>query len=159
METGTIQVYYGEGQGKTSAAIGHAIRRASEGQSIYIVQFMKCKMNTEYLKRCEPEIKLFRFERSEKAFGDLTEEEKANETVNIVNGLNFAKKALVTGECDLLILDEVLGLIDEGVIDETELLNVLSAKGLFTSIIITGRNITSGLIEKADSVLNVKPEK
>lgn len=159
MEKGTIQVYYGEGQGKTSAALGHCLRNASEGKKAYIIQFLKCKMNTEYLMKLEPEIKLFRFERTNEGFDELTEEQKQDQKLNIQNGLNFAKKVLSTGECDLLVLDEVLGLIDEGMATEQEIMDVISNKSYQTNIIMTGYKITEGIFEIADSVLNVKPEK
>ena len=159
MEKGTIQIYYGAGQGKTSAALGHALRKASEGKKAYIIQFLKCQMETDYLSKLEPEVKLFRFERTKEGFDDLTDEQKQEQKINIQNGLNYAKKVLSTGECDLLVLDEVLGLIDEGMVTEQEIIDVLSNKSVFTNIILTGYNITQGLFDLADSVLNVKPEK
>ena len=159
MEKGTIQIYYGAGQGKTSAALGHCLRKASEGKKAIIIQFLKCQMNTDYLQKLEPEVKLFRFERTKEGFDDLTEEQKQEQKINIQNGLNYAKKVLSTGECDLLVLDEVLGLIDEGMATEQEIMEVVKNKSLYTNIIMTGYNITPGLFEIADSVLNVKPEK
>ena len=102
MDKGIIQIYYGEGQGKTSAALGNAIRKASNGQSAYVVQFMKGQLDTEYLTRLEPEVKVFRFERCSEGFDALDEAEKQEQKQNIQNGLNFAKKALVTGQCDML---------------------------------------------------------
>ena len=57
---------------------------------------------------------MFRFEKSDSNFVELSNEQKADEIINIRNGLNFAKKVLCTGSCDLLILDEVLRLIDNG---------------------------------------------
>ena len=106
MDKGIIQIYYGEGQGKTSAALGNAIRKASNGQSAYVVQFMKGQLDTEYLTRLEPEVKVFRFERCSEGFDALDEAEKQEQKQNIQNGLNFAKKALVTGQCDMLVLDD-----------------------------------------------------
>ena len=58
----------------------------------------------------------------------LSEDKKQEEIVNIKNGLNFAKKVLTTGECDLLILDEVLGLIDNEIITVEDLKNLLEAR-------------------------------
>ena len=55
----------------------------------------------------EPEIKLFRFEKSDGNFVELPEEKKQEEIQNIRNGIGFAKKVLTTGECDLLILDDL----------------------------------------------------
>ena len=60
-----VQVYYGSGKGKTSAAVGQCIRAAGLGQSVIIIQFLKGKDAEEFsfLNRLEPDIKLFRFER------------------------------------------------------------------------------------------------
>ena len=112
MEKGIVQVYYGTGQGKSAAALGLAIRNASQGRTTTIIQFLKSETNTEYLSKLEPEIKLFRFERSKESFADLTEDQKHEEILNIQNGLNYAKKVLGTGESDLVILDEILGVVD-----------------------------------------------
>ena len=66
-------------------------------------------------------LKLFRFQKAEEAFEDLPDAEKAEEIKNLKNALNFARKVLVTEECDVLILDEVLGLVEAGVIEAEEL--------------------------------------
>lgn len=112
MDKRYIHIYCGNGGGKSSAAIGQGIKSACAGKTVFVVQFLKGKMESEldYLKRLEPEIKLFSFDKFEEQFSDLSEEEKQEETVHIRNGLNFAKKVLVTSECDMLILDEILGL-------------------------------------------------
>ena len=159
MDKGIIQIYYGEGQGKTSAALGNAIRKASNGQSAYVVQFMKGQLDTEYLTRLEPEVKVFRFERCSEGFDALDEAEKQEQKKNIQNGLNFAKKALVTGQCDMLVLDEVLGLVKEGMATEDQILEVLQAKSLYTDVILTGRDSLPRVFDMADNILNIVPEK
>lgn len=159
MDKGIIQIYYGEGQGKTSAALGNAIRKASNGQSAYVVQFMKVQLDTEYLTRLEPEVKVFRFERCSEGFDALDEAEKQEQKQNIQNGLNFAKKALVTGQCDMLVLDEVLGLVKEGMATEDQILEVLQAKSLYTDVILTGRDSLPRVFDMADNILNIVPEK
>ena len=159
MDKGIIQIYYGEGQGKTSAALGNAIRKASNGQSAYVVQFMKGQLDTEYLTRLEPEVKVFRFERCSEGFDALDEAEKQEQKQNIQNGLNFAKKALVTGQCDMLVLDEVLGLVKEGMATEDQILEVLQAKYLYTDVILTGRDSLPRVFDMADNILNIVPEK
>lgn len=159
MDKGIIQIYYGEGQGKISAALGNAIRKASNGQSAYVVQFMKGQLDTEYLTRLEPEVKVFRFERCSEGFDALDEAEKQEQKQNIQNGLNFAKKALVTGQCDMLVLDEVLGLVKEGMATEDQILEVLQAKSLYTDVILTGRDSLPRVFDMADNILNIVPEK
>ena len=75
------------------------------------------------------------------------------------NGLNFAKKVLVTGECNVLILDEVLGLIDAGVISSEELEAVLKAKMDETEIIMTGRVLEESIRSYADEIYKITAEK
>ncbi len=159
MEKGTIQVYYGNGQGKSAAALGNAINAAATGQSCIIIQFLKSEISSEYFEKLEPGIRLFRFERAKEGFDNLTEEQKQDEKMNILNGLNYAKKVLGTGECDLLVLDEILGVVDEGIISEDDLLEALEGRSINTSVIMTGQNMLPGLFEIADSVLNLQPEK
>ena len=161
MGKGSVQVYYGDGRGKTNAALGNALRAAGEKKTVVIVQFLKGKGDNckEFLQRLEPEIKIFRFEKSEGFYDELSEEAKNEEKVNMKNGLNFAKKVLVTGECNVLILDEVLGLIDNGVISSQELESVLQMKTEDTEIILTGRVLEESVRAYADEIYNIAPEK
>ena len=77
---------------------------------------------------------------------------KLEEAKNIKNGLNFAKKVLTTGECDLLILDEVLGLIDKGIISVEELTKVLEAKTDSVDVIMTGIQLKEEMKALADEI-------
>ena len=81
MDRGSVQIYFGSGRGKTTAAIGQAIKAASQGKSVFVIQFLKEKKEDEisFLARLEPEIKLFRFEKTEESFQNLTEDEQAEE--------------------------------------------------------------------------------
>ena len=161
MEEGKLQIYCGSGKGKTTAAIGLAIREASRGRSVFVVQFLKGKYPEEisFIQRLEPEIKMFRFQKREDSFEDLTPQEKEEEIPNLRNGLNFAKKVLATGECDVLILDEVLGLIDAGVISSEELEAVLKAKMDETEVIMTGRVLEESIRSYADEIYKITAEK
>lgn len=156
MEKGLIQVYSGEGHGKSAAALGRAIQMASMGKDVVIINFLKGNQSEEFLKRMEPEIKIFRFEKSEEEFAQLSDERKQEEIHNIKNGLNFAKKVLTTGECSLLILDEVLGLIDNGIITIEDLSHILEAKGEDVDIILTGIRLNDAVCQLADEVFKIE---
>ena len=161
MEKGSVQIYYGAGRGMTNAALGNALRAAGENKSVIIIQFLKGKTDDQiaYMKQLEPEIKEFRFEKSEENYDELPEERQAEEKLNMKNGLNFAKKVLVTGECNVLILDEVLGLIDAGVISSEELEAVLKAKMDETEVIMTGRVLEESIRSYADEIYKITAEK
>ena len=158
MEQGKIHIFTGDGRGKTPAALGCALQAACKGLDVVIIQFLKGKAleDSEFVRRLEPEIKLFRFEKSETDFNELSDEDKAEEVLNIRNGMNFARKVLSTGECDLLILDEVLGLIDNQIITEHELEDVLSLKQEHTTVILTGIAFNNDVCALADQVSKIE---
>ncbi len=161
MEQGLIQIFGGEGRGKTSAAVGQGLKAANMGRSVVIIQFLKGRTTGEFdiIKRLEPEIKLFSFEKSAVCFEDLSEEEKQEEAMNIRNGFNFAKKCLVTGECDLLILDEFLGLFDNDLLTIDDLKALLSAKPDNVGIIMTGIQISDEVCKCVDEVTKLETVK
>lgn len=158
MKQGLIHIYSGDGHGKSPAALGKAVMAAAAGERVVIIQFLKGRglQDTEFIRRLEPEIKIFRFEKSETDFVALSEDKKQEEIVNIKNGLNFAKKVLTTGECDLLILDEVLGLIDNGIITVEDLKTLLEARDGETDIIMTGISLNDDLCLVADEVSRIE---
>ncbi len=159
MDKGRVVAYCGDGIGKTSAALGNGIKAAGEGKQVYVIQFMKGQLSNDFLDKLEPEIKIFRFEQSVGSFDEMTALEKEEERKNYINALNFAKKALTTGECDILILDEVLGVIEERMASEEDVLEVIRSKSLFADIILTGRNITKEVKSVCDTVYIISKEK
>ncbi|MDY3920234.1 MAG: cob(I)yrinic acid a,c-diamide adenosyltransferase [Candidatus Limivivens sp.] len=161
MDKGSVQIYFGAGKGKTTAAIGQAIKAASQGKTVFVIQFLKEKKEDEisFLARLEPEIKLFRFEKSTESYGNLSEDEQAEEIKNLLNGLNFAKKVLVTEECDVLVLDEVLGLMDYGIVTAEDLRGLINASNEGTRLIFTGSSPGKEIWDLADEVIELVPRK
>lgn len=160
MAEGCIYIYTGDCRGKSPAAIGRAVQAAVEGKRVVIIQFLKGKGlgDSDFLRRMEPEIKLFRFEKSDGNFVELPEEKKQEEIQNIRNGIGFAKKVLTTGECDLLILDEVLGLVEKDIITEDDLKALLECRG-DTDVILTGITLNDEICVLADEVSKIETVK
>ena len=131
---------------------------AAQGKNVVIIQFLKEKglADSEFLHRLEPEIKVFRFEKSELNFFELPVEKQTEEVINMKNGINFAKKVLATGECDLLILDEVLGLVDNGIITADDLKTLLETRDDETDIIMTGISLNDEICMLADEVSRIE---
>ncbi len=161
MERGIVQVFYGNGKGKTSAAVGQCIRAASLGQSVIIIQFLKGNDAEEFnfLEKLEPDIKLFRFEKEKDSFRDLLASQQKEETQNILNGVNFAKKVIDTGECDVLVLDEILGLIDLNIISIEDIIRLIQTGDDYTRLVLTGQNLPEELIPYADVISKIELEK
>ena len=153
MKENLIQVICGPGKGKTASALGRGVTALLKGKTVIMVQFLKGSMETEgmeIVKRLEPEFKLFRFEKSPIFFDQLSEEEKDEARINIRNGLNFAKKVLVTGEGDILILDE-------GIISLEELKALIcQARQSEAELIMTGTVYPQELDEYADEITKVQ---
>ncbi len=157
MAQGFTRVYCGKGKGKTTAAVGLGISEAGKGNSVVIIQFLKNRNEEEieFLRRLEPEIKLFRFEKSSESFDSLSEEAKQEEVINIKNGLNFARKVLSTEGCNLLILDEVLGLVDQHIISAKELIDLIEVKDEDTALVLTGITMSPELSGYVDEIYNI----
>lgn len=155
-----VTVYCGDGKGKTTAALGYAMQSASQGRNVIIIHFLKGRKEEEieFFRRLEPEIKIFSFARSDKNFSELSEEQQKEEYMNIRNGFNFAKKVLVTGECNLLILDEFLGILDNQMISEADLNLLMDAKSEETQIMFTGRVLSGKLREYAGRIYEIHAE-
>ena len=128
---------------------------------MFVIHFLKGKMATEsaFMQRLEPEIKVFHFEKSEERYEKLSEQEKTEENRNIRNGVNFARKVLLNDECNLLVLDELLGVIDNGVVTKEDVQTLLGAKAEETQIIITGRTLPDYMRELADEIYQIQTEK
>ncbi len=150
-------MYCGSGYGRSAAAIGQGIRYACAGKTVFVVRFLKGKASIEldYLKKLEPEIKLFCFDKFDAPFSSLTPEEQEEEKLHIYNGLGYAKKVLQTGECDVLILDEVLDLIEMEIVQTEDVISLLEAVGEDKAAILTGTARCQQLWPYADRVTEV----
>ena len=143
MEKEITEVYCGNGRGKTTLAIGQALRASSQGKSVIIIQFLKGNERREldFLEELDQlDIKIFRFEKMESCYDQLNEEEQAEEERNILNGLNFARKVIATQECDFLV-DMVVGLLKQK--DES------------MHLILTGNRVDPGILDYVDSVTTI----
>lgn len=161
MSKGIMRVYYGEGHGKSTAAFGTAIREIAQGKTATMISFLRKKHEEreELYKRFEPELKFFRFEKSVECFDSLSDEEKEEEAMNLRNGFNYSKKVVSTGGCDLVVLDEVLDLVENGIISEDALLELISLIPEDMVVICTGKSLRDNIRDMADQVYQITLEK
>ena len=153
---GLIHSYCGDGKGKTTAALGLAVRCAGHGNHVLIVQFLKSRPTGE-LKSLAllPTIEVMRGKETKKFTFQMNDEEKAQ-----VKGENLSLFDKVKQKCrdehiDLLILDEVIGAINTGVFDKDILVDFLKGKPAVLEVVLTGRNPASELVELADYVSEI----
>ena len=157
MENGLIQVYYGNGKGKTTAAIGLGIRAIGSKYKVIMIQFLKNDETGEYrtLKELEPQFKVFHFEKKRGFTWQLTDEEKKELQSETQNALKFASKVMDTGECDILILDELLNSLQLGFVKESEVLELIENKPDEIELVLTGRTLPPSIAEKADYISHI----
>lgn len=158
MEKGIVEVYCGSGKGKTTLALGQSLKASVHGKSVIIIQFLKGneRQELDFLEDMENlDIKIFRFERSGRCYADLSDMEKEEQKINILNGMNFARKVITTQECDFLVLDEILGLMEYDIVSTEQVIGLLEAKNESMDIILTGRRLNDTLRQHVDSVTTI----
>jgi len=156
MKTGYIQVYTGDGKGKTTAALGLAMRASGAGMRVYIGQFIKDFAYSEILtlKKLEPSICV---EQYGKGCGFVYQ--AADKTAHIAaarEGLEKGLEALKSGRYDVVILDEINVAAQLGLLEDGAILNLMDQKPEGTELILTGRNASTEVMERADLVTEMK---
>lgn len=161
LKEGYVQIYTGNGKGKTTAAIGLAIRAVGEGMKVKMIQFLKTGKTGELniAKSLAPNFEILRFEKLKGFFWNLTEEEKEGLKWEINQAIHEATKILQNRECDILILDEIMGALNNNLVSEDEIIRLISLKPKDMELVLTGRDVPSKISDLADLVTEMKPLK
>ncbi len=152
LERGFIQIYTGNGKGKTTAAIGQAVRAAGAGLKSYIIQFMKDFPYNESnsLKKLSEWITIEKVGTDDYVFRkELPPQEEINKAKL---ALEIAKQKMVSGDYNLIILDEICVAIYFGLFTVEDVLPMLNAKPENVELILTGRYCPQVLADRADLV-------
>lgn len=154
---GFVQVYTGNGKGKTTAAFGLALRAAGAGKKVYFAQFVKGKSYSEIkaIQMYVPSITIKQFGRGCFIVKMPTPEDiqAAREGFREISGI------IASGEYDVIVLDEATIAIYYQLFSASELIDVLLKKPKETEVIITGRYAPKELTEFADLVTEMKEVK
>jgi cob(I)alamin adenosyltransferase len=148
---GLIQVYTGNGKGKTTAALGLALRAAGSGLRTFIGQFMKGTPYGELkaLRRLAPLIVVEQFgDRGHVRSGDPSPQHVAQAQA----GLRRIEQVLGSGEFDIVVMDEINTACSFGLLSVSEVLTVLESRPPTVEVILTGRNAPSEFVTQADLV-------
>lgn len=155
---GLVAVHTGEGKGKTTAALGTAVRAVGYGRRACFIQFIKGDWHSGELdaaKRLEPELEWIRaglgFYR---IMGDDRPEEAHRQAA--AEGLAVAREKICSGDYLLVVLDEINYAIDEGLLDVADVVALLRDKPESVHVILTGRNAHPDVIAMADLVTEMK---
>ncbi|MCH5300969.1 MAG: cob(I)yrinic acid a,c-diamide adenosyltransferase [Ruminococcus sp.] len=155
-----IQIYHGDGKGKTSAAIGVAIRAAGRNMQVLFVQFLKSDDSGERkvleqiggitMMPCPVELD-FTY--------NMTDVQKAQASKIFREMFDHSVRTALTSNYSVLIMDEIFSAIDTGMISENEVYNFLTNAPTKLEIVLTGRNPSKKFIDLADYVSNIVKEK
>ncbi len=151
MEKGYIQVYTGNGKGKTTCMLGLTLRACGADKKVMICQFMKKGDYSEIkaVKKYLPQVELYQFGGGK----FITKDTKTDEDIRLTEeGFKKASEAAISGEYDLVIMDEINVAIAIELIDEEKLLKLMAEKSEHTELIITGRYATEKVKNSADLV-------
>ena len=156
LDKGFIQIYTGNGKGKTTAALGQAIRAAGYGLNVYIVQFMKEYPYNELnsLKYLNELITIEQFCGDDFVYKKQLPPEEEKDKAR--QGLAKTKLKMLSGKYDVIILDEVCVSIYFGLFSDEEILTFMKQKPDNVELILTGRYCPEKLIEKADLVTEMR---
>ena len=151
---GYVQVYTGNGKGKTTAALGLALRAAGADMRIFIAQFVKGLKTSEMnsIKRLAPQVTLKQYGR-----GDFIHTEPSAEDILAAQeGLKEVREIIRSGRYDIVILDEANIATHFNLFSVDDLLSVISEKPPQVELVITGRYADERVIERADLVTEMR---
>jgi cob(I)alamin adenosyltransferase len=158
IKRGLVVVYTGKGKGKTTAALGIALRAVGHGYKVGMIQFIKGEWYYGELtssKRLEPEFELIAAGKGFVGIIDddhtIEDHQKAAQTA-----VALAKDKLATGAYDIMILDEINYAAKLKLISEQDILDIIAAKLENTSLVITGNYAADSVIAVADLVTEMK---
>ena len=155
LSTGLIQLYTGNGKGKTTASLGQALRACGHGLKVLMIQFMKGSKNYGELLSSESVPGLEIVQKGLPTF--VKKGEPSEEDLRLAaEGMDLARKAVKDAAHDILILDEINCAVDYGLVDVNEVLELIRNKPEKMELIMTGRYAPKELVEVADLVTEMK---
>jgi cob(I)alamin adenosyltransferase len=160
MKKGCVQIYTGNGKGKTTAALGLALRAAGRGLRVRLVQFMKGRETGELRSLALlPSVTVYRVCESSKFFDNMDKAERRALRAACRAMMERIAGWLAEGKTDVLILDEVLGALKCGAVTLEEILSLLMKRPGGMEIVLTGRAAPQELVDRADLVTEMVPVK
>ena len=158
LNKGLVQVYTGNGKGKTTAAIGQGMRAYGNGLKVYMIQFLKGGPTGELkiIDELGDNFKLFRFEKQRDFVWNLNEAEKEELKLEIREGYKFILNTIKENKCDILIIDEIMGVLYNKFLTVEEVIYIIDNKPETMELILTGRDIPEEILKKSNLVTEMK---
>jgi cob(I)alamin adenosyltransferase len=159
---GLVLVNTGEGKGKTTAALGMALRAAGHNQKVLIMQFIKGRFDTgefKIIKKLKPLIEIERLGKGFIRFKDGKPAPTRAQVKNSSESFEYACKKVASGKHDMIILDEIINLISYGLLRVEDTIDLIKNKPKKLCIVLTGRNAPRELLDMADTVTEMREVK
>jgi cob(I)alamin adenosyltransferase len=157
---GLILINTGPGKGKTTAALGTALRAVGNGMRVLVLQFLKGSWHYGELDALQPFGSNFVIKQMGRGFVKVGGAETDPEDVRLVEAAwAEAREAIGSGEWDMIVLDEINYAISYGMLDVQLVVEALKAKPEMLHLILTGRNAHPLLVELADTVTEMREVK
>lgn len=153
--SGLIHLYCGDGKGKTTAALGLALRAAGAGKQVVFTQFFKDGSSSEMKPLAAlPGVRVFHADTVRGFYRNMTpsQREQAGKDYTAL----FRQVTQAAQEADLLILDEIVSACNRGVVPEKLVTDFLREKPARLEVVLTGRNPSAALLELADYVTEMR---
>lgn len=160
-QKGYIHIYYGQGKGKTSILNGMTIRALGHQWKIAYFRFLKNRPTGELMffeKNCNFKIYDF-YHSSQKFVWDMNEKEVEEMKTETIAGVELLEKKLQDNTYDLIVVDEILGCLENKFIDVKKIVQILENRMNNIEVVLTGRVLPPELLQIADLVSEIKPVK
>lgn len=155
MDKGLVHLYCGDGKGKTTAAMGLALRALGQGMQVVVVQFLKNGTSGEL----EPLKKLGAAVYSGRPGAKFTFQMNAEEKARATQENNARLAEALQQPCDLLILDEICAARNSGMVDEALAKQAVLERPQHREVVLTGRNPEAWMVEAADYITEMQPRR
>jgi len=160
---GAVLINTGNGKGKTTAALGLALRAAGHNFRVLILQFIKAPYyrtgEAKIIERLKPLIEIEQLGRGFIKFKNGRPQPTSQEIDNANKSFRYAREKIYSGKYDMVILDEINNLIDYGLLKVEDAVDLIKNKPKEISIVLTGRNAHHKLVDIADTVTEMKEVK
>lgn len=159
--TGLVMVNTGDGKGKTTAALGTAVRACGYGMKVAMIQFIKGPWKSGEqvsVERLAPELEFIKAGKGfYKIMGDRLPEEVHRKAAD--EGYRLAEEKILSGAYDLVVLDEINNAVHDGLLTIEQVLSLVDRKPPHVHLILTGRNAHEALVERAHLVTEMREVK
>ena len=156
LKKGLVQVYTGDGKGKTTCAFGQALRAVGRGLKVCIFQFLKDeKLGSGEVMAFQQFKEKVRIVRGCQTHPMLALREQPDLKSEVLGMVEEVKKTLISGQYDMVVLDEINNCVDSGLLKVDRVIEIIKMKPARTELILTGRGAVREIVELADLVTNM----